>query len=232
MIFAPISILSGALGLLKKLPTWVWIVLGALLLGYLLRLDGYRDGHRDASARYEERLQALNSDYLSAVIANTEDSARREQEVLAKLSTNKQRSEHAIASLRDHLEQQKEHHDASLALARSISESAPGTCPAHPAPVLAAVHLDAVTLRLLNQARANRSEEGGSASAGADEESRATAVTGADLALNDLRVVRMYHDLAARHDGLVDWVTAQCLSPDQNTNPTPYAPDEPDRQGP
>jgi hypothetical protein len=44
-----------------------------------------------------------------------------------------------------------------------------------------------------------------------EPESPGLAVTGADLALNDLTVVNLYHDLAARHDQLVDWVLFQCV---------------------
>lgn len=49
--------------------------------------------------------------------------------------------------------------------------------------------------------------------AAADDQARFGPVTLTDLALNDLEVVRLYHQLAARHAGLVDWVNQQCLRP-------------------
>lgn len=85
--------------------------------------------------------------------------------------------------------------------------------PVCPNPALDAVHLDSRTVGLLNAARQGRGPEDGSPGAEADAEVETTAVTAADLAINDAEIVWMYHDLAVRHDGLVDWVRQQCLPP-------------------
>lgn len=84
-------------------------------------------------------------------------------------------------------------------------------------PLLGQSVLDRLTVRVLNDARTNAAHaEAGGTSAGADAEGEASAdapttITGADFAGNDLEVVRLYHELATRHNGLVDWVNRQCV---------------------
>jgi hypothetical protein len=65
-------------------------------------------------------------------------------------------------------------------------------------------YLDDGTVRLLNAARQGR---GVDAAGGSDEAQSAPSSVGvADLIANDLDIVQMYHDLAKRHDELVDAV--------------------------
>lgn len=40
-------------------------------------------------------------------------------------------------------------------------------------------------------------------------------VTGAAFAKNDMQVTDLYHQLATRHDALVDWVIKQTTTPTQ-----------------
>jgi hypothetical protein len=64
--------------------------------------------------------------------------------------------------------------------------------------------LDVGTVRLLNAARQGAGVE---SAGGSDEALDAPSGVGVDaLIQNDLAVVKQYHDLATRHDALVDWV--------------------------
>lgn len=63
--------------------------------------------------------------------------------------------------------------------------------------------LDVATVRLLDDARAGAAD----APAWGDAEVEAAAdVSVTEFVQNDLEVVGMYHDLATRHDALVEWV--------------------------
>lgn len=79
----------------------------------------------------------------------------------------------------------------------------------HEAPICppaAAAVLDAGTVGLLNAARADLPASAASA-IGDEEGAPAAAASVADFIDNDLDVVRLYHELAKRHDELVDFVT-------------------------
>jgi hypothetical protein len=95
-----------------------------------------------------------------------------------------------------------------------------------PRPLLGHSVLDAFTVGVLNDARRNApGPTPGGAAPGADAEGQAAAsaptnITGRLFADNDLEVVRLYHELATRHDGLVDWVNHQCVP----EKPQPTAP--------
>ena len=71
----------------------------------------------------------------------------------------------------------------------------------------AACLLDRGTVSLLNAARANVPADAASVS---NEESGTTSGIGiADFAENDIEVTRKYHELATRHDALVDYVQSK-----------------------
>lgn len=77
-------------------------------------------------------------------------------------------------------------------------------------PDTAAGELTVGAVRLLNAARANTTVDTASWD---DGESQApSGVTYQEFVLNDLEVVGMYHDLAIRHDMLVDWVREQVIA--------------------
>lgn len=65
--------------------------------------------------------------------------------------------------------------------------------------------LDIFTVGLLNDARTNAPF--GSSSGGYAESQTTSGVTFADFVDNDLEVVQQYHELATRHDALVDYVS-------------------------
>lgn len=81
-----------------------------------------------------------------------------------------------------------------------------------PEPVLVEVctagdlyRLDVGTVRLLDAARANLPAP--DASSAGDEESGAASAVGANqLIANDLEIVKRYHELAKRHNSLVDYI--------------------------
>lgn len=75
-------------------------------------------------------------------------------------------------------------------------------CPSNP---LLSVGL----VRLLNDARSGSVVE--SAERADAAEQTASDVTVSDFAENDVEVTRLYHELAGRHDKLVDWVEAEIL---------------------
>jgi len=67
-------------------------------------------------------------------------------------------------------------------------------------------NLDVGTVRMLNDARAGRTPD---STAGSDAESKApSGLAPSQFIENDLQIVEQYHDLATRHDALVDWVNS------------------------
>jgi hypothetical protein len=64
-------------------------------------------------------------------------------------------------------------------------------------------NLDPDTVRLLNAAREDRPVD---PAGGLDAKESQAPVSVSEFVDNDLEVVRLYHDLATRHDALVNWV--------------------------
>lgn len=200
-------------------PLLALTAVASLLLAGKLALDSAeRNGWK---ARDAVAVQQVNDARLRAAEdarANAEDAAQRSAAVITKILLDGQAAADRSKSLSARLARQKAtpfnppgatHHAAC-----NLPDAQPAPTLAYVArPLLGQSVLDVRTVRLLNEARANAQLENGSSPDGDDEESAATAVTGADLAMNDLDVVRMYHDLSARHSGLVDWVQAQCIDP-------------------
>lgn len=135
----------------------------------------------------------------------------------AEANTN---AEMAVSSAKAHISQIEKELKSTLTKQRkpNVQTSNPGESTAreeqNDRPLLGNCVLDLRSVRLLNEARTGSPiQDDGRPSPGDDEESTPSAVTGADLALNDLQVVQLYHEVSIRHNGLVDWVTQQCLSP-------------------
>lgn len=204
--------MKKALAYLALLGLVTW---GVLYGVKLIEQRGY--DRRDAEVRIEqERLKAQTEQILRE---NEADARERDAELQARLADTQAAADARITTLTKHLANQAKNHRKAIedATPTRYAQAAGEPDPASPVLIGAAV-LDELTLRLLNDARANRpAQEAGDPAGRSDEEVRAaataSAVTGADLAVNDLMVVRQYHELAARHDTLVDWVKHQCVDP-------------------
>lgn len=193
---------------LRKIPAWLVVTAVAFLTLNYVETRGYE--RRDAELAIEMKRQREAHD--AEIEKNQIDAQAREDALTAELAWAKAAANQRATTLAAHLKTQQRPKETSNAT--DPHDPTTASCGAAPGPVLlGSAVLDGRTVRLLNEARANTELENGDASARADEEGRATAVTGADLALNDLEVVHMYHELAARHSGLVDWVYEQCLRP-------------------
>jgi hypothetical protein len=206
---------------LKKIPNWLLLTAVAFFALHYIESRGYE--RRDAEVRIE--LAAAQARYQAELAHNTEDARRREQALTEQLEaaneTARKRSQSLAAHLKAQEQQPLETRHARSDESRTLPQPETAAHGDPGRPLLGRAVLDGRTVRLLNDARTNRpGAQDGSAAPSADEEGRATAVTGTDFALNDLEVVRLYHELAARHNGLVDWVLHQCVDP----TPSPKAP--------
>lgn len=191
---------------LRKIPAW--LVITAVVFLALNYVDNLGYERRGAELAIEMEGQREKHD--AEIEKNQIDAQAREDVLIAELARAKAAANQRATTLAAHLKTQQRPKEPSNATDPHNPTTA--SCDAAPGPMLlGSAVLDGRTVRLLNEARANTELENGDASAWADEEGRATSITGADLALNDLEVVRMYHELAARHSGLVDWVHAQCV---------------------
>lgn len=191
----------------KQLPLFLFglVVLAAFTYTYN---KGVQAGRANVDRQMEELVAAYNKQMeINAVKA-------AEMGILAgSRLAEVQRTNTAVSTeLKSHFKAQEQKHAE-----RKTTDQAEGEAVCAD-PLAHTVRLDHRTVGLLNAARENRSPEDSGASAGADEEGGTSAVTVADLALNDIEVVRKYHELATRHDGLVDWVLQQCVEPTQKTN--------------
>lgn len=212
---SPLLVRAGLLALGVALGMWALSV--AEQRGY---------DRRNAELQAQElRQERGNAEQL---LKNIADSAGADQQAAASIEKTNQAAAARAQTLGAHLSaqgskpfnSQRKNHDhnsanpkQAAALAAEPAESSPAV------PLLGQSVLDHLTVRVLNNARANadaQAPETGSSSAGADAEGEASAdapttITGADFAGNDLEVVRLYHELATRHNGLVDWVNRQCV---------------------
>jgi hypothetical protein len=185
----------------------VWWVVGALeradQRGYDRRgAIAQSDAARTRASIAEER------------VANAADAKVREDALSARLAQQKGRADAAQIALSGYLQKQAAKPYVQVPL---LNENGTPN-EAYQPPLLGQSVLDDFTVSLLDDARANRtrSQDGSAAGIGNGEVKAATPaappVTGGEFAENDLQVVGLYHDLAARHDQLVDWVNAQCLA--------------------
>lgn len=204
-------------------PLLILAAVASLLLAGKLVLNSAEQ--RGWNARDAIAVQQAGEAELRAaeiVRANTEDAAQRSATVITKILLDGQAAADRSKSLSARLARQ----EATPFNPTGVSPHAVCNLPdAQPAPALADVArpllgqsvLDVGTVRLLNEARLNAQpgDAPGGPTPGTDAQSEAAAaaptpITGRIFADNDLQVVGLYHELAARHDGLVDWVNHQC----------------------
>lgn len=200
--------------------TWLLIAAVVPLLFFAFQHIEQRGYDRRDAEVQVERLQ-IAQDHQRILRENIADAQAREQSMRQQVERANAVARNRSSQLAQHLKAQEQQHlETSHADHTSNTDTNPPTTEAAQSnqqdrPLLGAAVLDAHTVRVLNDARAGHAPHAGGAPAGVDEKGRATAVTGTDLALNDLEVVRLYHELAARHSGLVDWVNHQCINPAQ-----------------
>jgi hypothetical protein len=193
---------------MAKIPAW--LLMAALCFFAIQHFEkrGYERRSAEVLKEQEEQTR-LHAEQLAA---NIKDTQEREAKLKQSLVRSNEVARKTAQQLAQHLAGQEKTHLESIHAQHTQDE---GQCPTSPTerPLLGAAVLDAHTVRLLNEARAGGDAQHGSTANGTDEESGAAAVTGTDFALNDLEVVRLYHELSARHNGLVDWVYQQCVDP-------------------
>lgn len=186
---------------------------------------------RNSELQAQELLQQKsNTDEL---LKNIADSAAVGQKAAESIERTNQAAAQRASVLGKHLAAQgakpfnppRKSNDDDVSTTKPVAAQAAESDTA--VPLLGQSVLDRLTVRVLNDARTNTDAapaEAGGASPGADAEGEATAnapttITGSDFADNDLEVVRLYHELATRHNGLVDWVNRQC-APEPEAPPT------------
>ena len=214
---ALMSLLARATLLAAVVALGAWALSSAEQRGY---------DRRNSELQAQELLQQKsNADEL---LKNIADSAAVDQKTAESIERTNQAAAQRASVLGNHLAAQgakpfnppRKSNDRNSANPKQTAAlAAEPTEPSPAVPLLGQSVLDRLTVRVLNNARANadaQTPEAGSSSAGADAEGEASAdapttITGADFAGNDLEVVRLYHELATRHDGLVDWVNRQCV---------------------
>lgn len=167
---------------------------------------------RDAQVKAQE-LQDVRKELKTAV-----ESAVTDQRVTTQIEVANQVATTRAKTLNQHLARQERNYTPK-AIQGATHDPVPD--PQQPTaqldvarPLLGHAVLDAFTVRLLNDARAGAAPDIGPPASAADAEGEASAstpttVTGGDFADNDLEVVRLYQELATRHNELVDWVKRQ-----------------------
>lgn len=210
---------------------------GLLALGFALGMWALSAAEQRGYDRRNAELQAQElrqeSGNTEQLLKNIADSANADQKAAASIEKTNQAAAARAQTLGAHLSAQgskpfnspRKNHDHNSADPKHTAALAAESSPA--VPLLGQSVLDRLTVRVLNDARANTDAapaEAGGTSPGADAEGEASAsapttITGADFADNDLEVVRLYHELATRHNGLVDWVNRQC-APEPEASPT------------
>ena len=214
------SLLTRAALLAAGVALGAWMLSSAEQRGY---------DRRNSELQAQELLQQKsNTDEL---LKNIADSAAVDQKAAESIERTNQAAAQRASVLGKHLTAQgakpfnpprkSNDDDVSTAKPAATQAAAPDTA----VPLLGQSVLDRLTVRVLNDARADAAPtEARGTSPGADAEGEAstdapTTITGADFADNDLEVVRLYHELATRHNGLVDWVNRQC-APEPEAPPT------------
>ena len=219
---ALMSLLARATLLAAVVALGAWALSSAEQRGY---------DRRNSELQAQELLQQKsNADEL---LKNIADSAAVGQKAAESIERTNQTAAQRASVLGNHLAAQgaKPFNPPRKSNDDDVSTTKPAAAPAaepDPAiPLLGQSVLDRLTVRVLNDARANADAaptEARGTSPGADAEGEASAdapttITGADFADNDLEVARLYHELATRHNGLVDWVNRQC-APEPEAPPT------------
>lgn len=195
----------------KTIAKWGVVILLCLTLLWLADKRGYE--RRDAEARIALAIEV--TEYQGRLQAMQLDASQREASIQSQLAQVRSSAARHKSELEGHLREQESSYQPGIQEHCLAAATQPQSTTDPLRPLLGHAVLDAYTLRVLNEARAGGTQGDSDPGPRADEAGRATAVTGTDLALNDLEVVRLYHELAARHSGLVDWVNHQCINPAQ-----------------
>lgn len=210
-------------------PSPLLVRTGLLALGFALGMWALSAAEQRGYDRRNAELQAQElrqeKGNTEQLLKNIADSASADQKATASIEKTNQAAAVRAQTLGAHLSAQgskpfnspRKNHDHNSANPKQTTAPAAESDPA--IPLLGQSVLDRLTVRVLNDARANADAaptEARGTSPGADAEGEASAdapttITGADFADNDLEVVRLYHELATRHNGLVDWVNRQCV---------------------
>lgn len=217
---ALMSLLARATLLAAVVALGAWALSSAEQRGY---------DRRNSELQAQELLQQKsNTDEL---LKNIADSAAVDQKAAESIERTNQAAAQRASVLGNHLAAQgaKPFNPPRKSNDDDVSTTKPAAAQAAESdtavPLLGQSVLDRLTVRVLNDARTNAAPaEAGGTSPGADAEGEASAnapttITGADFADNDLEVVRLYRELATRHNGLVDWVNRQC-APEPEAPPT------------
>jgi hypothetical protein len=192
-----------ALRLFERWARPAGTALAILAAAWFMRHEAYHAGYEARSSELNAAVAQQAIDQAEQLRKNVADARSEDLRLIAQLSGQNNEQRAIAAKLRARLADQAnlpvDPHDPSR-------------------PLLGQCVLDPESVRLLNQARAAATVGAASGAAvGADAQGRAAAassspVSGGEFADNDLEVVRLYKDLAARHDQLVDWVNSK-LSP-------------------
>jgi hypothetical protein len=164
---------------------------------------------------YTER-QFTKAGMVSAVIkvqkANATEvkkSAEASTAVEAKVSESIQKVESIRKDMTDHFKLKEKVKYEQSPIKQSVDAKSVSDLAALPEPVEKVScdwNLDVGTVGMLNSARAGSSIDPASVS---DAASQAPSSVGVEAFIdNDLQVIEMYHDLATRHDALVDYVNS------------------------
>jgi hypothetical protein len=152
---------------------------------------GWELAKADIAENQLEQVTEARKDDANAVA----DSQRETNAIASQVASNKANSTKAQREARRHVEQSNQ--PANISPATPEGESV--------RLVSGDEHLGVGLVCVLDAARTNRAPD--CPTAGSDEASGATPdATVSDFIENDLEVVRMYHDLAARHAALVQFV--------------------------
>jgi hypothetical protein len=195
-------IAAALLGLVERFMRPVAIVGILALIGVLIHWDGHRAGYAARSAEIDAARTEQAVGQVHQLRQNIADARAEDQRLIAKLTAQNTEQRALAAQLRARLAAQ-----ANLPLTERYDQAS--------RPLLGQCVLDPESVRLLDQARAAPAAGVASGSAGGADAQvgaaapAAPAVTGGEFAENDLEVVRLYKELAARHDGLVDWVNSK-----------------------
>lgn len=190
----------------------LWAVTAIEQSGYDRREDEYQLERAEIEKAVEQ-----------AILTGVTDAAKREAQAIQQLEDIRHNAGVRIKTLTQHLKRERNNPDAipDTAYAADLQTGIkPPACVAESIrPHLGDVVLDNLTVRVLNEARAGIAAPEAGYDQSYTDATLGTApstppITGADLAINDLEVVQKYHELAARHDGLIDWVNAQCIDPE------------------
>lgn len=137
---------------------------------------------------------------VDAMVESRHDSAQGiEQSLEISANTDSQitASNQSNQAIRTIVAKRVQAHEKTIAINPSNGITAPSVC---------AWSIDVGTVRLLNSSRSGDPVD---ASRIGDAESQASSgVSASDFIDNDLQIVELYHELAIRHDSLVDYVEA------------------------